>query len=151
MTLDQQWHPKCTWRHGHFSKKFASSFKRIFFFWSVAFIFPETLLLQMNDSSRVRKRILSAVPLTGLCLPLSSKGNQGDFLRCCFDSRQREAWKAIEQARLVRAPTLNQGSLEVITQITWQHQRERFQHDVALQALTLLSSEKWVQQELAIG
>lgn len=57
MALDQKWYPKSAWRHSNFSKNLSFILRGFFFFfWSVAFVFPDILLLQMNNPTpRIRK------------------------------------------------------------------------------------------------
>ena len=80
-------------------QKFVFFILRVFFFFfflSVAFVFPDILLLQMNNPTpRIRKRIWRAAQLRvpGLRLPRPSRENQGDSLRCYSASGQREAGK----------------------------------------------------------
>lgn len=72
-----------------------------FFFWSVAFVFPDILLLQMNNpTARIRKRIWRAAQLRvpGLCLPGPSRENQGDSLRYYSASGLRETSEKASQS-----------------------------------------------------
>ena len=125
MALDQQWYPKSAWRHGHFSKNLFFILRVFFFFWSVAFVFPDILLLQMNNPTpRIRRRIWSAAQLRGpcLCLPGPSRGNQGDSLRCHYSaSGQRGAGK-LREGKPVRGPALTHGPLGVIMRTKREHQ-----------------------------
>lgn len=87
---------KCLKTWSLFQKFVFFILRGFFFFWSVAFGFPDILLLQTNNPTpRIRKRIWRAAQLRvpGLRLPGPSRENQGDSLRYYSASGQREAGK----------------------------------------------------------
>lgn len=138
-----------------FPKKFFFSFKRSFrVFWSVAFIFPKTLLLQMNGSTpRIGKGILSIAQLRGLddSLPGLSRRNRGVSISAALPVGR-------EKPGNYREGKPGQGTSPVATATSSYHtdelvapKGERFRREIDVQTLTPLSSEKWLEQELAIS
>lgn len=124
MALDQQWYPKSAWRPSNFSKNLSFILRGFFFFWSVAFVFPDILLLQMNNPTpRIRKGTWSAAQLRapGLRLPGPSRENQGDSLRSYSASGQREAGK-LPRRQTSQGTSPEARATGVIMQTDRQHQ-----------------------------